>query len=441
MIFRSSWRDVYIAAAARGGSVCGDMLAVTALVLTLQSRGYGGLAVAGVLLAEAVPLVLLAPLTGRLADRVDSRTLLVAAGFGQAAACVVLAYTLHPGLVIGLVALLTAGLAITSPTFAALIPEMVGRDELPRASALNQTASAVGLLVGPALAGVLVGQYGARPALLLDAVSYLAIVAAGLSIRTRRGGSERRAASLEQERTPSRTWRLRSDPLLGPLVLALGMVVAAVTAINVVDVFFVRETLGATATWFGLVAATWTGGMLAGAWIVARWVRRRDEDGVLGLGSLVLLAGSCVAVLASAAVPAVGWLIPIWLVGGITNGGENTLMAVLMARRVPEEVRGRAFAQLAGVAQGGSVVGYLLGGILLTWIAPRPLVAMAGAAGLLVMAAVAGPVVRAARRESVTVGDATVEALAVGGSLIDCGVSVRRKIDCRCHPAAPGGVG
>src|SRR5262249_5328666 len=144
MIFRSSWRDVYIAAGARGGSVCGDMLAATALVLALQSKGYGGLAVAGVLLAEALPLALLAPLAGRLADRVDSRTLLVAAGFGQAAVCVVLAYTSHPVLVIGLVALLTCGLAVTSPTFAALVPEMVGRDDLARASALNQTASAVG---------------------------------------------------------------------------------------------------------------------------------------------------------------------------------------------------------------------------------------------------------------------------------------------------------
>jgi MFS family permease len=404
---------VYIAAAARGGSVCGDMLAATALVLALQSQGYGGLAVAGVLLAEALPLVLLAPLTGRLADRVDSRTLLVAAGFGQAAACVVLAYTLHPVLVIGLVALLTCGLAITSPTFAALVPEMVGRENLPRASALNQTALAVGMLVGPALAGVLVGLDGARPALLLDAVSYLAIVGAGLSIQTRRGGSsDGRTASPDAEPRPSRSWRLRSDPLLGPLVLALGMVVAAVTAINVVDVFFVRETLGATATWYGLIAATWTGGMLAGAWIAARWAQRRAEDSALGRGSLVLLGGSCAAVLASAAVPAVGWLIPIWLVGGITNGGLSTVLAVLMARRVPADVRGWAFAQLAGIAQGGSVVGYLLGGVLLAWLAPRPLVAMAGAAGLLVIAVVAGPVVRAARREGTTADDATVEALA-----------------------------
>jgi hypothetical protein len=66
--------------------------------------------------------------------------------------------------VIGLVALLTCGLAITSPTFAALVPEMVSREDLPRASALNQTASAVGMLVGLALAGVLVGRHGARHA-------------------------------------------------------------------------------------------------------------------------------------------------------------------------------------------------------------------------------------------------------------------------------------
>src|SRR5262245_56606041 len=89
----SRWRDVYIAAAARAISFCGDYLAAVALALTLQSRGDNGYGVAALLLAEALPLVLLAPLGGRLADRFDSRILIVITGVGQAAVCVALAYT------------------------------------------------------------------------------------------------------------------------------------------------------------------------------------------------------------------------------------------------------------------------------------------------------------------------------------------------------------
>src|SRR3954471_2604068 len=85
------WSDVYLSATARAVSNCGDLLAATALVLALQARGAGGYAVAAVLLAAAVPPVLLAPLTARLVDRVDSRRLLVSVGLGQVAVCTALA--------------------------------------------------------------------------------------------------------------------------------------------------------------------------------------------------------------------------------------------------------------------------------------------------------------------------------------------------------------
>src|ERR1044072_2483983 len=106
MSFTSRWSDVYVAAGARGVSVCGDFLAATTLALVLQQAGHGCLAVSGLMVAAALPLALVAPIAGRIADRVDSRTILVVAGFAQAAVCVVLAFTHHPVAVIGLVALL-----------------------------------------------------------------------------------------------------------------------------------------------------------------------------------------------------------------------------------------------------------------------------------------------------------------------------------------------
>src|SRR5436309_793410 len=89
----SRWFDVGLVVAARAVSTCGDFLAATALLLILQARGAGGHAVAALLLAAAVPPVLLARWTGRLADRVDSRLLLVATGLVQAATCAAMAFT------------------------------------------------------------------------------------------------------------------------------------------------------------------------------------------------------------------------------------------------------------------------------------------------------------------------------------------------------------
>ncbi|MGW1056696.1 MFS transporter [Micromonospora rubida] len=409
---RSRWSDVWLATVARGVSSCGDFLAASALTLALQSAGAGGTAVSGLLIAATLPLVALAPLTGRLADRVNSRTLLVGAGLAQAAICLALAYARHPALVIGLVALLAAGLAVTQPVLSALVPAMVRPADLPRASALNQTAGTLGALAGPALAGLLVGGFGTRLPLLVDAASYLVLVAAGLLIRTRRGGA-RSAAPVQPGAEPAtrgagstagagltaRGWRLRRDPLLVAMVASLAGVIGAVGAINVIEVFFIRETLGSSTTVYGLVTGSWTLGVVLGAWALAPLARRLTDDGrLLGTG-LFLLGGCCVAVLVSAAVPSAWLLVPVWLLGGVANGGDNVLNNVLLARRVPQVALGRAYAVLGAATQGASMLGLAAGGLLLELAEPRPLVAACGLAGTLAVGAFAVPVARAARAE------------------------------------------
>ena len=387
----SRWGDVYLAAGARGVSACGDFLAATALALALQQAGAGGVAVSGLLLAAALPLAVLAPVTGRLADRVDSRKLLIVAGFAQAAVCVALAFAGHPVVVIALVALLAGGLAITQPTLAALLPAMVRREDLPKASGINQTAGLVGMLIAPALAGVLVGQFGVRVPLLLDAVTYLSLVVAGLLIRTRRTPAAQPATAVTVR------WRLRDDRLVAVMVGAIAAVVAGVGAINVIEVFFIRETLGASTTVFGLISATWTAGMLVGALLFGRLGRRWTHAGRLVRLSLLLAGATCLAVLAGAAVGHALVLVPLWFAGGICNGGINVCTSVVLAERVPADSRGRAFAVMSSATQGAGMVGFLIGGPLVEAFAPRPLVAAAGLAGLVAVLLCAGPVRRAGR--------------------------------------------
>ncbi|WFE50709.1 MFS transporter [Micromonospora sp. WMMD1155] len=401
----SRWPDVWLAAIARGTTICGDFLAATALALALQGAGAGGLAVSGLLLAATVPLVALAPLTGRLVDRVDSRALLVTVGLAQAVICTLLAVAEHPIVVVGLVALLACGLAVTQPCLAALLPAMVRPADLPRASAISQNAVSLGALGGPALAGLLVGQFGTRVPLLLDAATYLALVVAGLLLRTRRGG--RRPATAApgpaggtSHRGTELGWRLRRDPLMLVMVASTAVVIAAIGGINVIEVFFIRETLHGSATTYGLVGAAWMAGMLPGSWLAARLARRFDDDAALIRGVLVSLAVCSLLVLLAAGVPTAGLLVPLWLVAGAANGGENVFANLLISRRVPEGMRGRAYAGYGAAVQGGSMTGYLIGGALLAAVSPRPLIAGAGLAGLLVVLAFVPVVARAVRRPS-----------------------------------------
>ncbi|GIF51291.1 putative MFS family arabinose efflux permease [Asanoa ferruginea] len=394
----SRWSDVYVTSGARALSMAGDALAATTLALALQDRGAGGLAVSGLWIAATLPLVVLVPLTGRLVDRYDSRVLLVATGLAQAAVCLALAFVTAPIALIGLVAVLATGLAITNPTFSALVPSMVSRDDLPKASALGQTASMIGSLLGPAAAGFLVAGFGTRPPLLIDAATYLAVAVAGLLLRTRRGG----APAPTTNREAAGPWRLRTDGLLLTTFLAFGAVVAGVGGVNVIEVFFVRDTLGASTSAFGLVTAAWTGGMAAGAWVFVRVVRRYDDDSGLVRAMLTLLGATCVPVLLSAAATEAWQVAVLWLVGGLLNGGLGVFSTILVARRVREADRGRAFSVLNAAANGGAMCGYVLAGALLGPFSPRTLIFTFGLAGVLVVLAAAAPVARAIRQERVT---------------------------------------
>ncbi|QSB14368.1 MFS transporter [Natronosporangium hydrolyticum] len=395
----SRWRDVYIAAAARAIAGCGNFTAVTALVLTLQP--VSGYAVSALILASTVPVVVLAPVAGRLADRVDSRRLLVAVGASQVVIALALAATGALPAIIVLMALLGCGQAIINPTLAALTPSMVRRDDLPRASATNQTAAMLGMLTGPAIGGLLVGLYGLQVPLLLNAAALLAIVGAALLVQTRRGGSRSTPAGEPgaEPRSTTPQWRLWHDPLLRTVMIVIAGVLGVIGAMNVVEVFLIRETLGAAEVSFGLLQAAWTAGMLLGTWLLARAARRARDDGALVYGLLMTLGLVCAMFSLAAMVGGPAWLAPLWIIGGLGNGGLNVYASVVVARRAPEQRRGQVYATLGATLHGAAMAGYAGGGLLVEALPIRPLVAGLGLTGLIMVGLLTGPVIRTVRRE------------------------------------------
>ena len=246
---------------------------------------------------------------------------------------------------------------------------MVPADDLPRAMALGQTAGSVGMMLAPALGGLLMGRFGLRVPLLADAGSYLAIAAAGRLIRTRRGAAPRplraspgdagvmRIARLSGHGvrrgdggTATGAWGVRRDPLVRAAVVLVGAVVAAASLVNVAEVFFVRATLHSTAGVYGLIDSVVDqrlgGGRLVGG--PPPPVRPRDWPG----SSSARWRSPALGVALIAAAPAVAWLVPVSVLGGLGNGGVNIAAGILLGRRAPAALRGRAFAVFGAVVNG-----------------------------------------------------------------------------------------
>jgi len=381
-------RDLAVSTAARAVSVFGDQLAVIVLVLGVHDRGGGAWGVAGVLAAGALPAVLLSVVAGALADRCDSRALLISGSLVQVMACLLLAFSSSVAVVLALVSVLGAVEAVTSATWQALVPRMVGEEHIAAALALERTATTSVSLVAPVAAGALVAAYGTRLPLVLDAATYLAVLVAAIGVRTRRHPS---AAGSP---TRSRMWDgfvfVRSDPVVRPLLTSLVVFVLLGGAVNVVDVFLVRDTLAASDAWYGAVTAVWLTGMIAGS-VLGGSMRTEAAQIRAALGGAATVA---VALGAIAAVPSVGWLVPLELVGGIGNGMLNVTAGALLLGRTPEPLRGRVSAAVGGAASAAVLGALALGGVLTTELSPRTIFVIAATAGALCVATTWVPLTR-----------------------------------------------
>ncbi|HEY3629475.1 MAG TPA: MFS transporter [Jatrophihabitantaceae bacterium] len=367
-------RDLWITILARSISLLGDEAAVVALTLRLHDSGGGTAAIAALFIAGALPLVVCAPLAGRLVDRYDSRVLLVWSGTAQALACTALAYVHSLPTVLVLVAALGVGQSVNGATWAALLPRITGDERLPAAMSLMQSVRTVASIVAPAVGGVLTGLYGARVPLLLDAGTFGLVTLAALLVRTRRRLG--RAAAAAQH---GGLRVVRDDPVLVVLLSLLAGFIVLGAMVNVIDVFLVRDTLHASATWYGLLAAMWGAGMLLGSLVSRRW-RQQDALVRLVLASSAVLS---VAMFGYAAAPAVGWIVPVALMGGAANGllvyGVNTLTML----RATDEVRGRVSATVNGITSAAMIGAFFLGGAIAVVATPRQVFAASAVLGLL----------------------------------------------------------
>ncbi len=381
---------------AKSTSLLGDEVAAVALVLRLQSHGAGPGAVAALLTATMLPMLLLAGVVGRLVDRYDSRRLLVTSSVAQGAVCTGLAFVDSATAVLMLVAALGAGQAVNGGTWQALLPAIAGKDGLPRAVGLSQAGTTAAGIAAPAIGGLLTGVYGARVPLLVDAVTFLAVTAAGLLITTRRAA----APAQPGVRLHGGLHLVRTDPLLRMLLLLLGLFVTIGAMVNVVEVFLVRETLHASTTWYGIVGASFGVGLLAGSLAGGRL----GGDRQLARAFVAAAAGLSLAIASMAAAPTVLWLLPASFAVGFANAVLNVALGSLVMGHAAPEQRGRVGAVLNGVASGTQLGAYALGATLAVALTPRQIFAVAGMCGLLAPAVLGRALIRAAGAD--TGGDA-----------------------------------
>lgn len=391
-----SRRDLPLLALAVAVSAAGDIIALYALALHLQATTGSGLAVAGVFAANWLALVVLAPWTGALVDRVETRMALIVASVAQAIVAAALAATPGTAGILGLAALLGAGAAVAVPAEFALVPAVAGDRGAAAANGRIETARYAGYFGGPLVAAVLFATSGPGVALLVDSASFVAVAIAACFIRGRRTP----APALERGargRARDGFVLLGADRQLRLVIAVLVASLLAMSASISADVFFVRETLHTGGFGVGLLMAAWTLGMIAGAVRVAP----KLPASVLATAAVAGAAAQGGGKLVAAAIALLPAALLLYGLGGVAHGVKNVAARTLIHERVPGDAHGRAFAAYAALRNGAELGALGIGGLLVDLAGGRVTLLVAGggtvAAGLAGLLLLSRPRLVAAR--------------------------------------------
>jgi NRE family putative nickel resistance protein-like MFS transporter len=360
----------------------GESIALVAMPLLVYGMTGSAELLSLIFVLQLLPRIVLAPITGLLADRLDRRRLMIGADLGRAVVVALLPFTQQAWQVAVLASLVAVGNALARPAELAAVPMVVPPEQLVPALSVSQVGTSVVRVAGPALAGGIIAMTGPAPAFGAQALCFLISVGVLLGL-----------ALPAVERVPTSDLRPPSSILFqeigdglrivwhNRIVRGTAMIESlwqAVFASLVVTVLiYVEQTLrlgAASASVYSLLTATFAGGTAVGA-LIARPVERRiGRPWLMGIGYLAPLM-----LVPAIVTPPLPILFGCWFVLGFTDAWAVIAMQSYLAEAVPDALRGRVYATWTGVVTLAGAIDFAIIGWLTTRFGPPATLALTGA--------------------------------------------------------------
>lgn len=342
--FRQLWLAHMVAGL--GEAVASIAMPLLAYDLT-GSAGLLGL----IFVIQTVPRVILSPVAGLLADRLDRRLVMLSADLGRAVVVALLPFTTETWQIGVLAALVAVGNTAFKPAELAAVPSVVEPALLVRALSVSQVSSSVIRVVGPAIGAGIIGLAGPRPAFWLQALCFL--VSAALLRRlvlprpARQVTAGTSAWAIVRRDVREGLAAVTHNPVVRGTAAVEALWQLVVAIIGIATLVYLEETaaLGDQAgTRYALLTACFGGGTVLGALAAARVERRIGRARLMAVGYLAPLM----------LVPA-GWTPPLtvlfgcWILLGFADAWAVIAMQAYLAEAVPDALRGRVYATWTAV--------------------------------------------------------------------------------------------
>jgi len=329
----------------------------------MVSLGAGPIWVALTQSAASLPYFLLALPAGSAGDIVDRRKLvLFTESWMMVVALLVAVLTIagfmSPWLLLVLTFALSAGDAFETPTWRAILPELVPKKDLAAASALNGIEFNLAGAVGPALAGLVIAAAGVATAFVMNSVSVAGVI---LVIARWKRPIRKRTAPPEALRgaTVDAIRYVRHSPAIITVVTRTGIVMFFSSALFAL-LPTVAKSVNDSVIGYGILLGCFGAGAIAGALIMqparARWSTEAVVSGGVAIFGLALIATSDLHKLIT--------LAPVMLVGGAAWVIFISLINALVQNLAPDWVRARVLAIFILVYQGAFALGSAAWGVV-----------------------------------------------------------------------------
>jgi len=313
--------------------------------------------------ASALPFFILALPAGAIGDIVDRRKVILFTELWMVGVAVVLAVmtiagAMSPMLLLILTFALSAGDAFETPTWRAVLPELVQKEDLPAASALNGIEFNFARAVGPALAGLVIAFAGIGAAFVLNAVSFFGVIL--VVARWKR--------SVVKRTTPPETVTgatvaairyVRYSPTVRIVLLRAGTAMFFASALLAL-LPSIAHRISGSAIGYGVLLGCFGFGAVVGALVMQRARSRWSADVIVSAG-IGVFGLTTIAAGALRALPPLG---AVMLIGGAAWISFISLFNVQVLNQTPDWVRARVLAVSLLVFQGGVAAGSVAWGAL-----------------------------------------------------------------------------
>ncbi len=327
---------------ATAGSATGTYLAAIVLSVSIFDRTGSGRWLALLLIADFLPIVVIGLTLGPLIDRFSRRRLMIVADLARAAVFCVLPFVGSPAAIVALAGVTGIATGFFRPAVYAGLPNLVDDDDLTEANSLFASIENLAWMIGPVIGGAILAAQGTDLAYWLNAVTF--VVSALLVARIP-------ARKLQSEESLSRGhWRdvrdglalVRTSKALVTVLVVWNVVLLGNAAVNVPEVVFAKESLGAGNVGLGILVGATGAGLTLGSFLAPVAMGSIGLRRAYPLGIALMAVGYGAASVA----PSIWVAAPCAAVATFGNGFALICNQLLVQRGAPDAMRGRALAVL-----------------------------------------------------------------------------------------------